>query len=254
MIVHGAEERRNHVRRLRDVLRANILRGFYVDSKLPDDSTLIAEHGVTRKVLRDALVVLRAEGLIYRVQGRGTFVRTAQITHPITDFDGTSRHIRTGAWENISATAIVSRRIVATPDVVARLMPGVGPICLLVDWTAHSGTEIWGVSTSYIRYPEATLLETSAIGSNFWVFLSNAGIKAGKATTILGAAIADEYDAEVLGIEVGSAIITIDALTSTLTGEPFELGFRRLRADRQQIEVTNAGYDSLSGRFMTGKD
>ncbi|WP_019810885.1 FadR/GntR family transcriptional regulator [Saccharomonospora halophila] len=42
--------------------------------QLPSENTLIAEYGVSRTVIREAVTRLRAEGLVETFQGRGSFV------------------------------------------------------------------------------------------------------------------------------------------------------------------------------------
>lgn len=44
--------------------------------KLPSENTLIAEHSVSRTVVREAIARLQAEGLIYTRRGAGSFVLT----------------------------------------------------------------------------------------------------------------------------------------------------------------------------------
>jgi GntR family transcriptional regulator len=60
---------------------ANILRGQIQSGELapgrivPSETTLMQEHGVARGTVRKAIDALAEEGLVNRVQGRGTFVR-----------------------------------------------------------------------------------------------------------------------------------------------------------------------------------
>ncbi|GAA1550045.1 GntR family transcriptional regulator [Kribbella hippodromi] len=59
-----------------DDLRSQILEGaLQADDKLPSEPALMDDYGVSRIVVRQALDVLRAEGLIVKQQGRGSFVR-----------------------------------------------------------------------------------------------------------------------------------------------------------------------------------
>jgi len=44
--------------------------------KLPSENTLIAEHGVSRTVVREAIMRLQAEGLIHTRRGSGSFALT----------------------------------------------------------------------------------------------------------------------------------------------------------------------------------
>jgi GntR family transcriptional regulator len=62
-----------------DDIRSQILEGtLQVGDQLPSEPGLMADYGVSRIVVRQALDVLRSEGLIVKQQGRGSFVRALQ--------------------------------------------------------------------------------------------------------------------------------------------------------------------------------
>lgn len=52
--------------------------GLHPRDPLPSESQLQQEHGVSRGTIRRALDILRDEGLIVTIAGRGTFVKPQQ--------------------------------------------------------------------------------------------------------------------------------------------------------------------------------
>src|SRR3954447_25431650 len=63
-------------KQIADGLRAAILRGeLEAGSRVPSEQELINRYGVARGTIRDAVDLLRAEGLVRTEHGRGTFVR-----------------------------------------------------------------------------------------------------------------------------------------------------------------------------------
>ncbi|NIK57906.1 GntR family transcriptional regulator [Kribbella shirazensis] len=57
-------------------LRGKISDGTYpAGSKLPSERTLIDDYGVSRITIREAIGLLRSEGLVVAEHGRGVFVR-----------------------------------------------------------------------------------------------------------------------------------------------------------------------------------
>lgn len=66
-----------------EVLRSEIARGrLKPGDKLPSARTLQESYGIASSTVQNALRVLKAEGLIYSVQGRGSYVRQATAPAP----------------------------------------------------------------------------------------------------------------------------------------------------------------------------
>lgn len=61
---------------IRIILGGEIEAGTYKEGRLPSEADLAARFGVSRISLRRALSSLETQGLVSRVQGRGTFVHT----------------------------------------------------------------------------------------------------------------------------------------------------------------------------------
>jgi DNA-binding GntR family transcriptional regulator len=60
---------------LASILRAEISNGKYAETgMLPSESQLQQTHGVSRGTVRRAIETLTAEGLVYTIAARGTFV------------------------------------------------------------------------------------------------------------------------------------------------------------------------------------
>jgi GntR family transcriptional regulator len=64
------EQAKAHIKQL-------ILDDVFVDGRIPSETGLAADLGVSRTTIRDALSRLEIEGVIYRKQGAGTFINAA---------------------------------------------------------------------------------------------------------------------------------------------------------------------------------
>ncbi|PYI66909.1 FadR family transcriptional regulator [Arthrobacter livingstonensis] len=68
---------RNLTSSLVDQLRSDIVEGrIAAGQKLPSENALIAEHSVSRTVVREAIMRLQAEGLVHTRKGSGSFALT----------------------------------------------------------------------------------------------------------------------------------------------------------------------------------
>jgi len=71
-------------RQLADLLRDRIVSGELAPGDpLPSELRLAQEYGLSRTSVRQAIAILRAEGLIVVERPRGTFVRAAEATETV---------------------------------------------------------------------------------------------------------------------------------------------------------------------------
>jgi DNA-binding GntR family transcriptional regulator len=62
-------------RQLADLLRSRIVDGTLPPNRpIPTEQRLMHEHEVGRDTVRKAIAILREEGLVLAIRGRGTFV------------------------------------------------------------------------------------------------------------------------------------------------------------------------------------
>lgn len=62
-------------RQLADILKARIKRGDWTEGRpIPSETRLVQEYGLARSTVRRSIAVLVEEGVVWTVQGRGTYV------------------------------------------------------------------------------------------------------------------------------------------------------------------------------------
>lgn len=116
LTVVPAEPGQSRYAALAAALRARVVAGEWPPgSALPAEQTLAAEHGVALGTLRRALELMADQGLIERLHGRGTFVRSGLTGATMMRFfrfgEGTGE---------VPASRIVSRQTLVAPAEVAR--------------------------------------------------------------------------------------------------------------------------------------
>lgn len=104
------------------------LDGHEFSARFPTDTELVEHYGVSRQTVREAVRRLTGEGLLDRDRGRGTFVRTTVLHHPV----GTLPEIFASIRDHLGPVTSAVRRIerTADPEVAARL--GLDPAAALV--------------------------------------------------------------------------------------------------------------------------
>lgn len=109
------------------VILKNIETGVWpMHSKIPDEITLAEQFQVSRSTLRKALKEAREQGLLTQIRGKGTFVVSQQIEHPI----GSSliSFAESMKQQGLSFKTIVLRKEILIPDLkisaLLELAPG----------------------------------------------------------------------------------------------------------------------------------
>lgn len=123
---------RSVFQQIADHLRESITRGdLAAGDRVPSEAALMDHYGVARMTVREALGVLKAEGLVHAEQGRGVFVRPRPIVRRLGS-DRFARRHRARGKAAFSADAEVAGHV-ATVDrlTVTRERPPVAVAGLL---------------------------------------------------------------------------------------------------------------------------
>lgn len=80
---------------LQRMLKESIIKGEYKEGDLfPSETTLMNQYGTTRGTVRKAISELVKEGLVYQVQGKGTYVCFREVKYSIWNFGGFTDYLR----------------------------------------------------------------------------------------------------------------------------------------------------------------
>jgi GntR family transcriptional regulator len=229
---HPSGDRDHASRRVRDLLRSNIHSGAYPDGFLPDESALMAAYGATRAAIREALAMLRREGMIDRLQGMGTFVTSNPEPMGLREGHGVFRPEHGSVFDGHRTTEI-DRSRVPTPEVVAfRLDCERGASCLRVEYVATAQGEVLALATNYVLYPEAASIEMVPLEQSWYHLLERGHLTVGESEFRIGCTNADEHTASLLAVKPASAVLTLEQVIRDDDGRAYNFALAALRGDR----------------------
>lgn len=230
-------------------IRQRILDGVYQsEEQLPTESDLMAEYGVSRIVVRNALQILVSEGLINKVHGKGTFVREQQPMRKRLSVDlygkrPTSSPIKRAAevegrrsewdWQ--------SRRTTATKAIAERLAIDPGEEVVKTTYRFFADEQPIMLSTSYEPYAliAGTPVENPEGGTITGVVprMDAIGQHITHVTEDVNARAPRPYEAEQLEIAPGVPVITV-VRTYFVDERPVETCDIVVAADRYTLSYT----------------
>ena len=215
-------------RRIRDLLRADIIAEAFPGNVLPTEEELRVEFDAPRACVRDALALLQDEGLVTRVRGQGTFVTRGRIWQSLRETHGVEEPADGSIWGGRMTTRVTDwSDVPATPPVARMLRIDVGTPVLRIDYTAYLGDTVIGQATNHLTYPEAGRVTPDMMRIDFYAMLRSGGVRAGESIVLLETGVADEHDAALLGIDVGDAVLVMEQTILDRDGRPIDAAFIR---------------------------
>lgn len=224
-------------------LESAVLSGSYeAGSRLPTEHALAEEYGVNRHTAAEALNYLQRKGLIYRVRGRGSFVRPGRIDYRVARkmsfSDSVSRAGLRPAKKVLGVTRV--RSYGRIPEKLGT--PASDPLVTL-ERVSFAGEIPLDHSVKHFReaiFPGLYELLHSRWNSVYALIEGHYGIEMRRAASTFEIEPADGEVARHLGVLRGSALLRVESLDSLEDGTPAEWGVTHFRGDATRIHVNLA--------------
>lgn len=227
--------RRSLVGRVRDLLRAEVLAGGFGDTPLISEAKLGVLFSVSRGVIREALDLLREEGLIVRLQGAGTFAvatnRSAQGLDRLRKItDELERGSARVTWEVLDLAEVV-----APPFLADKLHIAAGDSVVVLERLMILDGRPLSARTSW--FPEDVGRPLLDVGTDLHLQIYDLiervlGHQVFEVALQLEPTTADSVTAPILDVEIGAPLQMVERVIYDSTGRAIEYGHGRSRGDR----------------------
>lgn len=223
---------------LRDILVEEIESGEWKpNSRIPSENELSNTYGLSRMTTRSVLSDLVKEGLLYRVQGKGTFVAEKIVTTS-PYYMGVREQLEKMGYE--VETKVIEHGIVACPDSVAKKMG------------LEKGMSVYRIKRVRNIKGKPISLHISYVHSNYCEALDKAdleeeqlcvvlnkeyGIKPKRVAETLESILASEREAEDLGVEKGHPLLLLNDVLYNNENIPYEFTKVIFRGDKIIISL-----------------
>lgn len=224
---------------LKEVFIDKIKTGVWqIDKKIPTERQLCEMYNVSRITVRQALNELEKEGLLYRKQGKGTFVTAPKIEQRLSKFYSFSDEIRKMGL--IPSTSILDFRIVKSDENISQFLNiAEGMLVYSIKRIRLANNEPFAIETSYIPCDICPDLAESEVASKglYNTMRSKYGIFPDEAEETFEAIIISNEDASHLRINKNSPGLHLDRFTYA-NGRPVEYCKSIICGDRYKYRVT----------------
>jgi GntR family transcriptional regulator len=191
---------------------------------IPSEVELATRYQVSQGTVRKAVDELAAENLLLRRQGKGTFVATHN--EPRSQFRFLRLAPDAGEQEYPASRLLECRRGRATAEVARVLELKTGdPVVILRRLLIFAGKptvidEIWLPGTLFKRLT-ATIFDEYK-GSLYKLFETEFDVRMIRAEEKIRAVAASQTDAELLGVDSGAPLLSVERVSFTYGDKPVE--------------------------------
>ena len=223
---------RSASKRVLDYIEQNKLKR---GAKLPAEAELAESLEISRLTLREALNALKQEGIIYSIQGKGTYVASdyEQITNSLNQNKSMSEMIEASGYK--CNTSLFRKVIVKSDEEVARGLGVKENIDVLMCERIRCADDIPVVYSVDYLAPKLASDFLSVMDENISLYKfveENCDIEIGQCITGIVPWITDESLSEKLNIPVNTPVLKFDVLVQDIYCKPLIYAVEYLRADK----------------------
>ncbi|GAA1692803.1 GntR family transcriptional regulator [Fodinicola feengrottensis] len=208
--------------------------------RLPSERELIETFGVSRITVRQALTELMHEGRIYSAPGKGFFLSETWAPVELNGLLSFTELARKHRRQPGTTTHLV--KLSPSGDAVAealRITPG-EPVVRLHRVRTLDGSPVL-VENAYLTLAVGAGLLDSGVGdgSLFATLTQRFGFRPARSTSLVTARLADEAEADILGLAAPAAVLVVEQTTFDATGLPMCVTYSSQHPHRFPLTVTD---------------
>lgn len=225
--------------RIREDIRERIVRGLLQpNDRVPSESELMAQYGVSRITVRQALGDLQAARMIFKVAGKGSFVATPKPYQDLARLQGFAEAMNASGHATFNQL-LALRTVPAGPATAQALaLPVETPVTAIQRVRYLDGR---AVSVDFTWLPQALggrlKREDLATRDIFLMLETDLATPLGHADLAIDAVPAADDIAAHLGITPGTPVLHIERLTHDAAGRPIDHEHLYCRPDHFQYRL-----------------
>lgn len=219
---------------VRDYLRALVTGELSAGDPVPSERMLCERFGVSRMTVRQAVDALVVEGLLERIQGRGTFVAPPKVDLQVRLASFTEEMVRRGMTASVKV--LTAETAPAPPDIAAALDIAVGDTVIHLYRLRYADDAPMAVEHTWLPSDRLPAFLEHGVPSSVYVELGERGLTPDWGEDTIDAGEADDEEAELLTIKPGKPVLRITRRAFT-GDQAIEYAQSAYRSDRYTLWV-----------------
>jgi len=230
---------------LESILETAIKNGEYKEeNKLPSESLLCIKYGVSRVTVRQALQLLEQKGLVYTVQGKGTFVKKTIINQEllkVINFGKVLLEKGLDGYTKIDSFTLEANNAKAK-EMFDTVNSGIS-ICNLnlIGYTRKTPIvyyqSYFNEKTGMLMYECARKMENEGKAFSSYDLYEKIGIEIDKISQNIMAVNADKKLSKILNVPLGYALLLLESKLYSNDSTPLEYKLGYYRSDKYAFTI-----------------
>ncbi|WP_027109201.1 GntR family transcriptional regulator [Lacticigenium naphthae] len=228
-----------------DEIRKRINQGKYIpETRLPNQNELVDEFNVSRVTIKKAIDLLTSAGLVYSIQGSGTYVKKNALNLSSSSIKiGQNVGLTTAASENLKLESKVlsfSVRFPTEEETERLLISSETPLYEIHRLRILDGKP-YSIEYTMIPVYVAPKLSSEVLAKSLYNYLrKEAGIVFGDNRQTIKAARPTDLDKKFLNCTEMDPILHVEKIMFTENGSPFEFSVVHHRYDMVEMSFINS--------------
>ena len=220
---------------IREHIREKINSSEYPpNSMIPSEAELCEIYQVSRVTVRKALAELTREGLLRRMQGKGTFVCAPRIRRDLRDVTSFNEACR--EMGSVASTRVISAQLITAEDSVRQSLLLEGDQVIEIVRLRLSDDQPVMLETNCFPTIYDDLLREDLSGS-LYRLLEVRGVEAARGIHEISLCYATPAQARQLGVNPGDALLQLDQVIYDQHGAPLHTSHQVIRGDRFTFRI-----------------
>ena len=213
---------------------------------------IAAQYGVSRMTARKALDALVVKGVLYRRQGKGTYVAASPMSYGLSTMLSFSRTFRMRGHDVV--TQVLTKDVIpGTEPVLDRLELPANSQLILIRRLRLIDDQPAAIHISYLEYARfAPVLQIDLSQESLLDVIENvSGLRVAYTEDSVQADVAT-VEERLLGIDVGAPVLRIEGVAYTDTGFPMRFTRAVYRGDMFRFVVRNIAEQETALKIARG--
>lgn len=224
---------------IHNILMDRINSGQYkVNTMIPSESSLCAEFGVSRMTLRSVITQMVQAGLLYRIQGKGTFVAEPKITTDSIMYVGIREQLEQQGYE-VQTVVKDIQLINATTTIAKKMEINIGEPVYKLKRVRYVKDIPLSLHISYIPKKYCADLEKHDFQNEQLCVILNQNYKLARksVTETLESVVANAEESALLKIKKGDPLLLLCDKIYDVYGNVYEYSTVVFRGDRMKVRL-----------------